>query len=69
MKFSEYVALRERERNATVQSLLIEIEELERQLMIISAALNKLKENKIIKDKHHTIGFIGGNDEKEFERK
>ena len=52
--FSQYVAVREQERNFTIQALLSEIEELEKQLAIVSAAFNKLSKEK---KKHHVAGF------------
>jgi hypothetical protein len=58
LDFSEYVAIRERERSLTVQTLLAEIEGLKVQLASLALAYNKLKKiNNIDGDKHHKAGF------------
>lgn len=54
MKFSEYVAIREQERNATIQSLLAEIEALESQLEKLAIAYQKLLNGE---NHHHDVGF------------
>jgi len=61
MRFSEYVALREQERNATIEALLLEIEALEEQLERLAIAYQKLVKGG---NEHHTAGFkpIGGKD-------
>ena len=61
MKFSHYVAIREQERNATIQALLVEIQTLESQLEELAIAYQELLEG----TKHHVAGFKPKGDEDE----
>jgi len=62
MRFSKYVSISEQERNATVQSLLAEIEELEEQLEKLAIAYQQLLNKK---RQRHKVGFKPKGDEDE----